>query len=299
MSDFLSNVVRRAAGLPVNQGRLTAQAPFDGGLGFRATPEPVPELFSTPDVTPNKSPAAEERVAHSVLRQSSSTPTRSVDARQFVAAPDPSRISPADTFAAVPEVAVSEPAHEPAPLIEVPESPIEASRSAAAMDHRGSFPSVSAVPSRKVAGEQFVPTSPTTKPRSLTAGFRTAIAEPEAQPSATEITITRSSPAASGGDPAEVAAAPPVDSNRKAALVRSAQGTTIRPASTAVKFKQFPAPGKAEVSRQAPPVVHVKIGRIEVRGKTSPAPAPPPPKPVAPLGFARYARQRMYRNWPL
>jgi hypothetical protein len=52
-------------------------------------------------------------------------------------------------------------------------------------------------------------------------------------------------------------------------------------------------------SRADPAPIHVKIGRVEVRG----APPKTPTPPVAPIlraaeGFAAYARIRNYRNWP-
>jgi len=47
-----------------------------------------------------------------------------------------------------------------------------------------------------------------------------------------------------------------------------------------------------------PPPVHIRIGRVEVRGTATPPPRPPasPPAPAA-LGFAEYARMRTYRSW--
>jgi len=48
-----------------------------------------------------------------------------------------------------------------------------------------------------------------------------------------------------------------------------------------------------------PAPIHVRIGRIEVRGTPTPAAqAPRKVAPPAPLGFASYLRLRTYRNWP-
>ncbi len=76
----------------------------------------------------------------------------------------------------------------------------------------------------------------------------------------------------------------------------------IRPASTESSAPlEYPRAGK--ISQLAQPTeipIHIRIGRIEVRG--TPAPPPPSSRMTAlstPLGFARYARLRTYRIWPL
>jgi len=61
-------------------------------------------------------------------------------------------------------------------------------------------------------------------------------------------------------------------------------------------------PRAGEISRPAetmPAPIHVRIGRIEVRGASAPAAqAPRKVASPAPLGFASYLRLRTYRNWP-
>jgi hypothetical protein len=67
-----------------------------------------------------------------------------------------------------------------------------------------------------------------------------------------------------------------------------ALAASLRPAIVAPTSSPAPA---------IPPPIHVRIGRIEVRG--APAPAPPvAPGPPATGGFAAYTRLRNYRLWP-
>ena len=100
--------------------------------------------------------------------------------------------------------------------------------------------------------------------------------------------------------PATQALVPAPTSERRTVQVEGEAVTdAIRPAQTAAALVRLPRVAKPNQGQEPPPNIHVKIGRIEVRGKAAPATPPQPPKPAAaPLGFARYARQRMYRNWP-
>jgi hypothetical protein len=71
---------------------------------------------------------------------------------------------------------------------------------------------------------------------------------------------------------------------------------TIRPAlaesHTLLDFPRVPSNSSLTPSAQLP--IHVRIGRVEVRGTT--APAPTRPGPPAPLGFDSYYRVRNYRS---
>jgi hypothetical protein len=87
------------------------------------------------------------------------------------------------------------------------------------------------------------------------------------------------------GEPKEDISAPvvvnPSASELRARFALSRSGEISKPAET------MPAP------------IHVRIGRIEVRGTSaSAAQAPRRVAPPAPLGFASYLRLRTYRNWP-
>jgi hypothetical protein len=66
--------------------------------------------------------------------------------------------------------------------------------------------------------------------------------------------------------------------------------------------ERFALSRAGEMSRPGevmPVPIHVRIGRIEVRGTSAPAPqGPRKVTPPAPLGFASYLRPRTYRNWP-
>ena len=70
----------------------------------------------------------------------------------------------------------------------------------------------------------------------------------------------------------------------------------IRPAATEPTISlQFPKVATAP----PPPPIHVRIGRVEVRGTPpvhQPTPIQAPPKESPPLGFAGYQRLRRYRN---
>ena len=67
-------------------------------------------------------------------------------------------------------------------------------------------------------------------------------------------------------------------------------------------YERFALSQSGAVSKLAEPMptpIHVRIGRIEVRG--TPSPAAQAPRRVAspaPSGFASYLRLRTYRNWP-
>lgn len=73
---------------------------------------------------------------------------------------------------------------------------------------------------------------------------------------------------------------------------------TIRPAlAESHTLLQFPKVTPA--SSPTPPSrlpIHVRIGRVEVRGTTAPTPMPARPSPAAPLGFDSYYRVRNYRS---
>ncbi|HEY5912259.1 MAG TPA: hypothetical protein VJA21_16780 [Verrucomicrobiae bacterium] len=75
----------------------------------------------------------------------------------------------------------------------------------------------------------------------------------------------------------------------------------IKPALVA-GYGEFRLLGRAPTTaamRPAAPSIHVKIGRVEVRGTPSEAPSRPV-APVAPAqqGFTGYSKLRCYRNWP-
>jgi hypothetical protein len=118
--------------------------------------------------------------------------------------------------------------------------------------------------------------------------------------------------AASADQPASLVTAAPatqgvplpvsITQSFKSIAVVAERGTPLRPASAdtpiAAALPRLRKPSSNAQPEPAP--IHIRIGRIEVRGKTADAPAPRPAKPaLAPLGFAKYARQRTYRNWPL
>jgi len=72
----------------------------------------------------------------------------------------------------------------------------------------------------------------------------------------------------------------------------------IRPA-----LAEFPTllqfPKVTPASAPTPPAqlpIHVRIGRVEVRGTTAPTPMPARPSAPAPVGFAAYYRMRNYRS---
>jgi hypothetical protein len=81
---------------------------------------------------------------------------------------------------------------------------------------------------------------------------------------------------------------------REAAL----PAATIRPAlDESHTLLQFPKTisGSSPTPLSELPI-HVRIGRVEVRGATPPTPAPARPTPPAPLGFDGYYRMRTYRS---
>jgi hypothetical protein len=85
------------------------------------------------------------------------------------------------------------------------------------------------------------------------------------------------------------------------AVDRPQTSPVIRPAAAdSPAPRRLPAAALAAApARATPPPVHVRIGRVEVRGTPAPAPRPPS-SPAAPatFGFAGYTRVRTYRNWP-
>ena len=95
----------------------------------------------------------------------------------------------------------------------------------------------------------------------------------------------------------------PLPAGSTGAVDLFAKTPAIRPAfSESPMAAPFRRPNKtAPTGEPAQPAIHVRIGRVEVRSKAPDPPPQQPPRPatVAPLGFARYARQRTYRNWPL
>ncbi|MBI3796013.1 MAG: hypothetical protein HY268_03465 [Deltaproteobacteria bacterium] len=73
---------------------------------------------------------------------------------------------------------------------------------------------------------------------------------------------------------------------------------TIRPAlaefPTLLQFPQVTPASSPTPPAQLP--IHVRIGRVEVRGTPAPTPTPARPSPAAPLGFDSYYRVRTYRS---
>lgn len=72
----------------------------------------------------------------------------------------------------------------------------------------------------------------------------------------------------------------------------------IRPAVTepgiALKFPKVTTPAQSQSPGTVP--IHVRVGRVEVRGTPQQEPARSIPKEGTPLGFASYHRMRRYRT---
>jgi hypothetical protein len=300
MSDFLSNVARRGAGLPVSPIRLSAQVHFGRGLCLRAAAGQIVEL----PAIPGEDPVNQEPGPRGAMRRTSGVNGNPASATHVLASlstpvtmsapvPNAAGATPTASVVTVPMVALGVPPREPALTVDVAQStvPVDSPLSSTVLSEQ----------SAPDAGREASLPPPLTGAFSFAAEDRTQIDEGGGKPAAAEVTKTifmqaqPREPVAMRND-----ASAPSDKSPAPAAARSQQTTAIRPAPMPAPFTQFPRSGKTDISEQAPPTIHVKIGRIEVRGKIPPASAPQPPKPaVAPLGFARYARQRMYRNWPL
>ncbi|HXB69541.1 MAG TPA: hypothetical protein VNY05_14920 [Candidatus Acidoferrales bacterium] len=262
MSDFLVNLVRRGAGLPVGTIQapvpFAVEAPLSNGPAVGVVPG-APPITGAPEMT---RPEAQAPPAHQAIARVAA-PARSEPVMAPAAA-----LAPAVTVAPSPPAAtVTSPPSVVAPAGRTAMEPrIEASEGAVALVAEGRpLPDGRATSRRSVRGREYSP------------GSSIGLLPPE---------------------PQIIAGAHPRIPASIEAVSRQAQGHAIRPALA-------DSAAAAKLPRVSPsalqPAIHVHIGRVEVRAQKPAAPPPQPAKaaPVAPLGFARYTRQRTYRNWPL
>ena len=277
MSSFLLNLARRAAGLPV--GPAEAPLPPRSGPDARA-----PDLDASDAATP--------------------TPRPESWTGAFARARTAGEALPRSPAVAVP--APMPPPRPPTPMAAEPSRPAETALAARTLEsgRQAAPPTERAVLVASPAPPPRPPRQTEPEPAPL------VISHPVAEVADVEPTSSPDDgPDVSGwaeGPPAaSVAQAPkrhglrmivpeatPVDWQQTTVVVRPAAVDLPAPP------RRPPAAPATSPARATPPPVHIRIGRIEIRG-TPPAPPRPLSSPGAPatLGFAAYARIRTYRAW--
>lgn len=302
MSDFLSNLVRRGAGLPPEN---SPQPPLMVDLPpVVEESENAVEALRPPAVAPASRLGPLERLprhgAGSVYEQNPSpslphadlAATASVQGRHALLPPGGKEADQTGVL----EVRESSTAASPhtRPLLDL-------ARSAESMAHTqgvalppGPQSALASAPT-----ERENPTYPATSGNSSEAVL--PISEPRRPVSHFEI---RTQPEQSGTPvwPGETGQTFPMDSARSLPAVQE-ESAQIVPRPTSMWDADVPLtlPHEAEVPAVLVPEVprvEVRIGRIEIRATPPPVPAPPA-SPQRPHGFAEYARARRYadRKW--
>jgi hypothetical protein len=277
MSSFLLNLARRAAGLPV--GAVQAPIPAQPGLEVQAPELDASDTAAVPPAPRAESPA----VAPAIPRASrEALPPPAIQRAPALAEPAPLP-QPATPRTAEPArvarpVVSAETVEIPGPS-EVAPVTEPATRVVAPQPSPPPAPPPEPEPTRRAAPRPIV------RP-SVVAGISDIEPSPDDVPAATAWREQDS--------PRTFA---PVDSQgdrpRPTPVIRPATADSPAPL-------RLPRPAFAvSPTRTTPPPVHVRIGRIEVRGAPAPTPRQPSSQGApATLGFAGYTRVRTYRNWP-
>jgi len=286
MSSFLHNLARRGAGLAVNSIQAPTPSPIRPNAG---TPELAPIEVAAearpegPDKAPPESGSILERARETLPRPAVQRFAAQTEYRPPSAPPGLASSAPSKQ---VPSREQVPPAETPAVAqTRVLRSVQRQEAAAAAVPAAVPTPP----PHARQAGEAAaaVRKAPRRRAPSLVASARAAAAPVPGQPNVVIESRTPSSVPAAEQSPTPSAARP--------------ASPVIRPAS-AEDTRALPAPLRLPkvppVPSPSPPTalpIHVRIGRVEVRG-TPPQPPPAVASAIAPAGFAAYSRIRRYRN---
>lgn len=260
MSSFLLNLARRAAGLPIGAVRAAAPAPF-AGEPRAADPDAIGPVMELDAPPPELSAIAP--VAAPTMGEVSAIPA-------IQRSPATTELAPRSRPSAPPSGARPDRPHEAAIL---------------------------------APATQFRRPAKPEPPVERAAPVGAAVAGVEsAAGSAPDLTARR--PESAPGPVAAPVSAP--DRARPIAAITAQVGEPrpppfVRPATVEAPIpRQLPRPAPVAPPGAATPApVHVRIGRIEVRGTPGPTPRTPSSQGPAALGFAGYTRLRTYRNgWP-
>lgn len=263
MSSFLLNLARRGAGLPVSAIHAPAPSPFSPEVG---APDAGALEADTSENVIDPAPQAPvfQAAPATVQRVQSVQPIQ----RTGEVLPRPPAIQ---RFSGAPEASPPAAAPQPARAL-APSTPaagaIEATVRPAVLPE-----TALALPPHRMLPAAALPEEP---PRPAAPGL------------VTRATGSRDLPVQ---DPAEQPA--PL-----LAIVPAIRPAVAESPAPLRSLRIAPAPAPPSPAPQPP--IHVRIGRIEVRGAPPPPPAQPRSAPAAPapLGFAGYARIRSYRSWP-
>jgi len=272
MSNFLHNLVRRGAGLPVTSIQAPAPSPF-------APEVHMPELGA---IEAEPEATAESQSVARTVREALPHPA----VQRFVARPEPPPTSPPRPAQPAPPVAGGSFHDTPSPL-PTPALPSVPGREPPARPASVAQPATPPLPAPHAGQDLPAPAAlPGVQVDQETA--QGALGLPP-------VLFVQSAPAAASPVSGLVSVVTEGRDRTAAAEEQLPATPAIQPAlaelSASLRFPSVaPAPSP---SPPTPRPIHVRIGRVEVRG----APPPIAPSAPAPLGFAAYARVRNYRNW--
>ncbi|HEV3199154.1 MAG TPA: hypothetical protein VGZ73_14675 [Bryobacteraceae bacterium] len=289
MSNFLVNIASRGAGLPVSPIRVPAPLlAKEAGSGGLTGMEPATDSATGETTVPEKVQAGfEPNVQQSAAKRQLVRPVASgVEPLGPIEAASTNEEAPT-LIADAPARKVEKRAAQAVLTFGATLRPSESSDARALIDRQAQ-----AVP-RAVAISEAGEPSPTGR-SAVTIPLRTKSGESPLSAGAVILSAPtptiRPSPSVS-----------PLPDGLIGAAILSGPTAAIRPAEAAPPTAHFRSPARtASPPEPAQAAIHVRIGRVEVRAKAEPpAQHAAKPAPPAPLGFAQYARQRTYRNWPL
>ena len=262
MSSFLLNLARRAAGISIGDVQPPAPTPLAGAAAESEAAGALTEL----DAAPLDSPPVVEAAA---------APPQEIPARPAI------QRTPVGTDATPPG------SRSPAPAS--PDRAREGGRAASAIRLGWNEPPA---PPVEAPAPVLTVSEPIRPGREPDPGAGSIAADPDAPAHARRGPESTPRPAATMPADGRPTAVGPL----AVRVDEAGSSPVVRPAASS-PMPALPRPAPATPPLTAPPApVHVRIGRIEVRG----APAPPPSAPARPrpaaLGFTGYTRLRTYRS---